>query len=488
MTELEKKLLAENAELKAKIAELERTAAEKVAILEQTIAQLLVKIAELEERVNQNSQNSSKPPSSDGYRKPKAKSLRKASGKKPGGQEGHSGSTLTIEREADEIIAHIPARCAGCVKWGECQGKACVEETRRVVDVSFNIHVTDHQALAVKCPLTGEYHAGSFPEEVKGHIQYGKHLQGLVVALNTVGAVSHQRIHEIVGNVFAIPLSTASISKMVRSCSEQLEGVMEQLRGKIAGEEYAHFDETGTRVDREVAWVHVASTGEYTYLYLGKRGKEGMDKGGVLPDFQGVAMHDCWQSYWKYTQATHAVCCAHLLRELNGVEENHPEQHWAKQMAQLLVRMKRAKELSQQAGLSALDPFFIQRYEQDYEQILAAAYQENPEPEKRKDGKKAKRGKVLALIDRLKKLKECVCLFAKDFATPFDNNQAERDLRMVKVKTKVSGCFRTEEGANAFLRIMSYVGTAKKQGVNPFHAIMEAISARPLISWPSLPS
>lgn len=194
-------------------------------------------------------------------------------------------------------------------------------------------------------------------------------------------------------------------------------------------------------------------------------------------------MHDCWPSYWKYTQATHAVCCAHLLRELNGVQDNYPKQTWAKEFAYLLLRMKQAKELSEQCGLSILDPFFLQQYEREYDQILETAYQENPEPEAQKPGKKPKRGKVLALIDRLKRLKDGVCLFVKDFAAPFDNNQAERDLRMVKVKTKVSGCFRTEEGARDYLRIMSYVGTAKKQGVNPFHAILQAVSGKPQTSW-----
>lgn len=472
MTELEKKLLNENAELK-----------EKIALLEQTIAGLSLRIAELEEQVNKNSRNSSKPPSSDGYQKPKPRSLRKPSGKKAGGQKGHPGATLTIEKEADEVITHIPTNCVGCPHWQMCKGKAAVEETRRVVDISFEVHVIDHQILGVVCPHKGEYRAGEFPQEIKAHVQYGNNLQALVVALNTTGAVSNHRIHEILGNVFSIPLSTGTVSTMVRNCSEQLESVMEPLRQKIAQASYAHFDETGTRVDKKLQWVHVASTQQYTYLYLASRGQEGMDSGDVLPYFQGVAMHDCWQSYWKYTQATHAVCCAHLLRELNGVQDNHPKQTWAKKFASLLLRMKRAKELSEQNGLLVLDPFFLQQYDQEYDQILETAYQENPEPEAQGPGKKPKRGKVLALIDRLKKLKDCVCLFVKDFSTPFDNNQAERDLRMVKVKTKVSGCFRTEEGARDYLRIMSYVGTAKKQGVNPFHAILQAVSGKPQISW-----
>ena len=494
MTDLEKRLLAENAELREKAAQLASALEEnaalraKISILEQTVAKLLLQIAELEEKLHQNSQNSSRPPSSDGYRKPHPKSLRKPSGKKPGGQNGHPGSSLKVERQADETVPHIPECCADCERRQECSGKMCVEETRRTVDVSFSIHVTDHQVMGITCPLSGTYCSGNFPEDIKGHIQYGENLQALVVALNTVGAVSNQRIHEIVGAVFSIPLSTGSISRMVRSCAENLSGVMEELRGKVAGAAYACFDATGIRVDKKLQWVHTASTGEYTYLYMGKRGREGMEKGGVLPYFRGTAMHDCWKPYWHYTQAVHGICCAHLLRELNAVRENHPQQTWAEKFEKLLLRMKRAKELSGQADISVMDPFFIQQYEKEYDTILAAACEENPEPETDGSGKKAKRGKVRALIDRLQNLKDCVCLFIRDFAAPFDNNQAERDLRMVKVKTKVSGCFRTEEGANAFIRIMSYVGTAKKQGVNPFHAIMEAVSGHPLASWDSHPS
>lgn len=197
MTELEQELLAENAKLK-----------EKITLLEQTIAGLLLRVAELEERVNKNSRNSSKPPSSDGYQKPKPKSLRKPSGKKAGGQEGHPGATLVIEKKADEVITHMPANCAGCPHWHMCKSKADVEETRRVVDISFEVHVTDHQILGVVCPYRREHRSGEFPQEIKAHVQYGDNLQALVVALNTTGAVSNHRIHEILGNVFSIPLST----------------------------------------------------------------------------------------------------------------------------------------------------------------------------------------------------------------------------------------------------------------------------------------
>jgi len=442
------------------------------------------RIAELEERLNKNSHNSSKPPSTDGYKKPNPKSLRKTSGKKQGGQEGHKGHNLKIDMEPTEIIQHMPSACAGCPRYEECRGSACVAETRHVADACVTIEVTEHQVLEIACPRKNVDLRGQFPEAVKATIQYGENLQALIVAFSTVGAVSANRIHELFGNIFNIPLSTGTIANMVRHCAENLAEIDEQLKLAVTGLDVAHFDETGTRVDKKLNWVHVASNRFLTYLYLSEyRGKRGMEEGAVLPAFQGTAVHDCWASYWSYGTA-HAVCCAHLLRELTGIQENHPEQSWAESFKELLLDMKKAKDNAFFESGAALDADTIMQFEKRYDCILEKAYHENPMPPKTpgKPGRQ-KRGKVRALIDRLKDRKEAVCLFIKDLAVPFDNNQAERDLRMVKVKTKVSGCFRTADGARYFLRIMSYVGTAKKQGVNPFDAILKAVSGAPQIHW-----
>lgn len=202
-----------------------------------------------------------------------------------------------------------------------------------------------------------------------------------------------------------------------------------------------------------------------------------MDDGGVLPQHGGIAVHDCWKSYWNYDGMTHAVCNAHILRELNGVIENHPEQEWAPAFKELLLNMLQAKEKAIQKGAGQLSYYHLHKFSKMYDGIIETRIRENPLPETtvKKRGRK-KRGKVLALIDRLREYKASVCLFAENFTVPFSNNQAEQDIRIMKIKTKVSGCFRTEKGAADYLNIMSYVGTAKKHGINPYQAIKQAIT------------
>ncbi len=471
MTEREKELTEQVEQLTALVNE-----------LLQKLDAAYARIAELEERLNKNSQNSSKPPSSDGYKKPAPKSLRKPSGRKQGGQPGHKGSTLNIAREPTETVSHMPNKCALCPRLAKCREKACVAETRYVADAAVDVTLTAHEALEIECPRSKEHLRGSFPAGVNAPMQYGEKLSALVVAFNTVGAVSTNRIHELFGNVFEIPLSTGTVVKMVHNCAANIKPVMDRVRADIAGGAMAHFDETGCRVAQHLNWVHVASTESVTFLYLSdKRGSKGMDEGGILPDFHGIAIHDCWAPYWKYDME-HGICCAHLLRELNGVKENHPEQKWASRFSKLLLDMKSAKEAAILAGQGSMDDTVYEKLDKRYDRIIRAAYRENPEPEavSGKRGRR-KRGKVLALIDRLQKYKDAVCLFAKNFAVPFDNNQAERDLRMVKVKVKVSGCFRTAEGCRDFLNILAYTSTAKKQKVNPFYAILLAVKNRPCI-------
>ena len=201
-----------------------------------------------------------------------------------------------------------------------------------------------------------------------------------------------------------------------------------------------------------------------------------MEAAGILPNYHGIIVHDCWVSYWKYPDCIHAICCAHLLRELNGVEENHPEQTWAGKFKELLFEMKRVKDKTLLQDKDVVSYYHLHKFDKQYDEIIKTAYEENPLPEvtTKKRGRK-KKTKVLNLIDRLVNYKASVCLFIKNLCVPFDNNLAERDLRMIKVKTKVSGCFRSEEGAQEYLTIMSYIGTAHKHGINAFTAIREAL-------------
>lgn len=453
-----------------------------VAAQAKTIEQLSQTIAELREQINKNSKNSSKPPSSDGLKKPAPKSLRESSGKKAGGQDGHQGSNLSKFAAVTEPVPHMPAACAGCPHYETCKGNACITERRQVVDINVEVKVTEHQTLKVEhCMLHGDCRIGTFPEDVKAAVQYGNNLQALVVTMNTMGAVSIKRTHEILSGVFGIPIATGSISNMVKRCASQLTNVVDMIKQYMIDAKLGHFDETGTRVDKKLWWVHDASNEEFTYLALSsKRGAIGIDECGVLPVFSGIAMHDCWASYWNYTEANHAVCCAHLLRELTGIFENHPDQQWASDFMKLLLKMKKTKEKLIAKGKECMSTYYKNKFSLQYQELIKQGKDANPLPEtpKKKRGRK-KKGKILALIERLEQYKASVCLFANDFSVPFDNNQAECDIRMVKVKTKVSGCFRTEDGARDYLKIMSYVGTAHKHGFNAYEAIKNAFSGTP---------
>lgn len=446
------------------------------------IAQLNQTIQELKEQLNKNSKNSSKPPSSDGFKRPAPKSLRKPSGKKVGGQKGHQGTFLSVLSDPDKIVKHMPSACEGCPHYKMCKGTACVAEKRHVIDAVVTVNVVEHQLLEIPiCMLHGDTRKGNFPNDVKATVQYGENLQALSVALNTVGAVSVKRTHEILSGVFNIPLATGTISNMVKRCANAVSETVNRIKQKVANSGLGHFDETGTRVDKKLWWVHDASNCEFTYLDISpKRGYLGMEQCGVLPLFHGIAMHDCWASYWSYEDCQHAVCCAHLLRELTGIAENHPEQKWASAFIDLLLEMKKVKDKAVEVGKETLSYYHYHKFDKRYDELIKQAREENPLPvtTEKKRGRK-KKGKILALVDRLDNYKVSVCLFIHNFMVPFDNNQAERDLRMIKVKTKVSGCFRSEEGARDYLKIMSYIGTAHKQGHNAYDAIRKAISGCP---------
>ena len=494
MTEFEKILLQKLEEKDQLIMSLQATIAmqqasseamvETINELNKTVAELRQTVAELNEKLNKNSNNSSKPPSSDGYNKPPApKSLRKKSGKKSGGQKGHEGNNLA-QAKPDHVIPCMPSKCTNCPRCEECQKKAKILERRQVFDAVVKIEVTEYDKLRVtNCPLHGWTREGSFPAGINAAVQYGDKLQSLVVALNTVGAVSVCRTREILSNVFNIPLSEGTITSMVSRCAGKLTGVLARIGQHVTESPVDHADETGLRVEGKLHWTHVLCNGVYTLLSLSeKRGWNGMKEIGFLPQFHGILVHDCWASYWKCPDVIHAICCAHLLRELTGIEENNPGFTWPKELKELLLEMKRVRDKAVNKGKPELSYYYHHKFSVRYDQIIEKAYTETPEPVptpgKKKRGRK-KRGKALSLIDRLKEFKDEVCLFTKNFLVPFDNNQAERDLRMIKAKIKVSGCFRTKKGAQEYLDIMSYVSTAKKLGSNAYDAIKNAFIGNP---------
>lgn len=406
----------------ADLTALVQTLTESNAALNETIKELQETIKELQRQLDRNSQNSSKPPSSDGFNKPKPQSLRRKSGKKQGGQKGHPGAHMSIPHEPDEYSKHLPKKCLSCPHLNECFMNGNVftcGEKRYEVNAVITTKVTEHQSFHVaSCPCTGEALAGEFPEGIRAYVQYGDSVSVLAGLLGTYGAVSAMRVHS-------------------------------------------------------------SSTPELTYRTINaKRVRIGMEGNGVLTEFAGIAVHDCRSPYWKYNGITHAVCNAHLLRELTGVEQYSPEHKWAPEFKTLLRSMKRTRDKVAAKGKTELSHYYLHKFDTEYDRLMKPADDEcplPPDPPQKKKGRK-KKGRERSLIERLMALKASVCLFIKDFDVPFDNNRAERDVRNVKTKIKVSGCFRTESGAQDYLDIMSYISTGRKHGVSAYEALTAAFA------------
>ena len=467
------------------LTELVQTLTESNEQLNNTIRELQETIRELQRRLNQNSHNSSFPPSSDKPNVPKPKSQRKSSGKKPGGQEGHTGANMDLPHAPDHFEQHLPEKCKSCPHLTECLASKTVfkakSEKRYEVNAVVKTDVTEHSVLeAEACPCGETGLCGEFPANIKAYIQYGDSITILAGILSTYGAVSIHRIHVILSSLLAVALSPGTIHSMISRCAKKVGGVMEKIRKILAGSEVAHFDETGADVNGKTMWIHNSSTNKLTYQTVSKkRGKPGMEENGVLPDFSGIAIHDCWAPYWRFDGLLHGICNIHLLRELTAVEEFNPEHTWASQFKELLLEAKGWKETARAEGKERLMPYYLQQLSGRYNHIMEIAEKECPlptfDPTVKKTGRK-KKGKERSLIERLIKLKDAVCLFAYDFRVPFGNNQAEQDVRNVKTKLKVAGCFRTTAGTQAYLDIMSYLSTGRKHDVSCFDALTAAFN------------
>lgn len=438
---------------------------------------------ELLRKANMNSSNSSKPPSSDGYRKPAPKSRRARTGMKRGGQPGHKGHHMPLPHGPDEIVLHHPESCKGCEHLDECSmaGFAC-QESRYVVDIVMGTKVTEHRVLkAERCPFSDEPLSGSFPEGVKAHVQYGDSVAVATGILSTYGAVSDSRISSLMRSMFGITISPGTIVSMVSRCSGKVSGALEGIRKELIASDVCDFDETGARMNGKLGWVHCSCTDLYTLLTMSmKRGTDGMIENGVLPGFKGTAVHDFWSPYWKFDGISHGTCGAHLLRELTGIREMEPGHRWPSMMMGHLLFMKAAKEQALEEGRTALEPESVRWLEDEYGRILDVADREcppPPEPHVRRRGRR-KLGRERSLIERFRRFEEDICRFMHDFRVPFENNQAERDVRNVKTKVKVAGCFRSEKGMRSYLDITSYLSTARKHGIDPFKALASAFKGQ----------
>lgn len=457
--------------------ELETLVASQAALIEELqgqVTELRAEVAELRGRLGQNSRNSSKPPSSDGYEKPSPKSLRRPSGRKPGGQPGHQGRHLKQVERPDEVIRHVPGCCGTC--GGDLHAADVVaEEARQVFDLpSVRLRVTEHRAERRRCAC-GATSAAPFPQGVSAPVSYGPGLRALALYLICFQHLPYQRAARLLADWLGAPVSTGTLRAIVERGGGDLKEFEDIVRGRLIDAAVAHFDETGARADGALRWVHSASTDRLTlYGVHDRRGEEGIDHLGVLRHFAGVAVHDGLSTYRKYEDVAHALCNVHHLRELLGAIERDPDtQTWAEEMDALLREIKAAVDQARAAGRDALSSGTLAAFEERYAQVVARGHEQNPPPTKR-TGKRGPigRSKTANLHRRLDEHREEVLRFAHDFRVPFDNNQAERDLRMVKLQQKISGSWRTIAGAEGFLALRSYLSTAAKQG----HDVLDVLA------------
>ncbi len=462
------------------LLELVKNQSEEIAYLKEEDTYLKARIKELEGRLNQNSSNSSKPPSSDGFKK-RIVNLRKQSGKKPGGQPGHKGSTLQMVSTPDEVILHPPCGTCAC----GCGLNAWEElpvEMGQVIDIPVvKAKVTEHRKTGYRCKQCGDAFMGNFPVEVcADRIQYGSNIQCLAVYFNQYHFIPYHRLREMFLDYFGVGLSVGTLVNFMKQTHARLELFEDRLKEILLVLPVLHSDETGIRCEGKTQWTHTVSDGQHTYYHIDEhRGTQAMNKAGLLPRYEGHLVHDRYASYFQYDQMEHSVCNAHLLRELKYLHEQEGCL-WAEGMMDLLLRAKKHKEENtsvSQAYKTRIENEFTNRVEshlKEEEKRMTLACK----PVCRG---KPKRSKAHNLLLALSKHQQAVLAFVMHEHVPFDNNQAERDLRMIKTKQKVSGCFRSQDGGIIFCRIRSYLSTLKKNQQNILRGIQDAILGNPFI-------
>ena len=404
------------------------------------------------------------------------------SSRKPGGQKGHKGATLKQVERPDRVVLHPVSLCCGCG-----QDLSNTPETdlqkRQVFDLPpLNLEVIEHQAEVKRCPRCAVVNCGEFPSGVSQPVQYGAGVKGLLVYLNQEQLIPYQRTTALFADVFGQPVSQGTLLNANRECFEQLAGCETRIKQEIQQAAVVNFDETGLSENGKGIWLHSASTLTHTHYFAHpKRGKEAMQAAGILPHFQGTAVHDHWESYQSFENCEHAFCNGHHLRELVRAIEQDDAQ-WAREMKYLLLDIKTTVDTARDEGKLELSASQIDDFNRQYRDIVNQGLQlylteprANAPP---KRGRK-KQSKAKNLLDRLDKYQTETLRFMTDFRVPFDNNQAERDIRMTKVKQKISGTFRSPSGTPYFCRIRGFISTLKKQGINALDALTHTFIPNP---------
>jgi transposase len=454
-------------------------------LFQDTFVVLAERIQKLEDQLAKNSQNSGKPPSSDGLDKPAPHSLRKRGRRSSGGQAGHAGHKLELVEKPDHIKKYKVANCAHCRKSLKRE-KVQRLEKRQVFDLpQVRMEVTEHQVQIKRCSGCGKETRAEFPKEVNQTVQYGTEAKAQMAYLNHEHYIPLKRTCDVFeefyghrpaeGTVYAAGAAAARlVAPVTKSIKEHLT-----LHEAVIGN-----DETGLRIDGKLYWLHTTGTASLTYYaYHQKRGKVAMDAINILPRFQGRVVHDDLPSYFQY-DFLHAVCNAHHLRVLLFLQERYP-QKWVEPLIALLLKIKKKVETAQRNNQSELSDRQKTTYFAHYDTLIQQGLRANPPPSAT-DRKAGQRGRLKQsparnLLVRLKEHRLAVLAFMVDFKVPFDNNQSERDLRMMKVKQKISGCFRSEEGAEIFCQIRGYLSTARKNGQMALHSLRLAFMGNPFL-------
>lgn len=453
--------------------------ADIVLALQEQVQILTQRVKQLEEQINKNSRNSSKPPSSDGLKKPKPapKSLRKRSGKKRGGQKGHKGHTLEKAEEPDQVIPLSVTSCSCCADLSNVPAHSY--DCRQVFELPApKLEVIEYQSEIKICPTCGQTAKAPFPEGVNAPVQYGSRFRGMLVYMQNQHFIPADRLSQLVSDLYGTSVSVATILDASCRSYNNLAPFEEALVNTLTDSKVLHADESGVRTVKKLYWLHSVSTELLTFYGVHeKRGTLAMDHFNIFPNFKGRLIHDFWKPYLRY-DCDHGLCNAHHLRELVFLFEQQ-QQVWAKRMYNLLLEMNDfVGQQSNQLTLKQKTPWLKQ-----YHQILSEGWKANPlpkKPPKKKRGRTAKT-KSQNLLTRLGDFEESVLAFLHDINVPFTNNLAEQDIRMIKVRLKISGCFRTVQGAEHFARIKSYLSTARKQGLNILNSITAAIKGTPFL-------
>ena len=424
--------------------------------------------ADLRSRLNQNSTNSNKPPSSDGLSKKPA--FLQTSGKKSGGQPGHQGKTLTMVCNPDQIIIHHAPFCPCCSRVFTFTDVEQIGIKRQVFDIPPpRIEVTEHQIGIITC--CNQQHKGIFPDLVSQPVQYGTKIKAISVLLNVDYKIPFEKVEQLMYDLYNCSFNESTAISANLTCFNALASTEESIKTEILKAESAHFDETGMRVEGKLHWFHTASTSLFTYLFVHThRGKKALQSAeSLIKDFKNWAIHDCWTSYFDFKDCSHALCNAHILRELEGLKENGSI--WVVEMKQLLLDLF---ELSQKATLIVPDKDI---WLQKYQAICQKADKEEPPPIYGKRGK-PKNSKGRNLLNRLIEHQNGILAFAFNQGIPFTNNQAERDIRCLKTKQKVATSFRTFKGAQQYARIQSFVSTLRKHNMNVFQNLTNILNQK----------